>query len=192
MSSNTMGTPAVRPADPLRWWRRLVVALIIGFVVAVFSVVPRLDTFFGLKMDYVPTERQLRDIADMAPFVAQTQSLRGLYGNMDVTSVVFEYDVPESGRADFWGRLESAAKAAGWTALDQAGDVRRFEIHIPAGQGSKHGHASQVRVAFYPDRGLARVAWIWPSAWSPGTDFDSTESGRWAMRFLWPKLVVTP
>src|SRR5262245_15903623 len=141
-------TDSFLPSRSARRWRLLIVLLLV--MVAFIALV---RAYPWPKMEYVPTEDQIRATDYSALFAPAGGPLRGIYGNADLPSIVFEYDALEGGKS-FWTQLNARTSAAGWKQVDTSGDIRRLEFR----NGGEMG--CQVRVAFHDDRRIVRVGWI--------------------------------
>lgn len=146
----------------------------------------------GCGMEYVPSAQQLRDPKNpSAAFLHRPTSVRGIYGNLDVDSAIFEYHTSVEQESDFWTAIETASDEQGWTKIEDADSttsVRRFLRITPrTGQRVTHG-VEETRLSFHPDTQLVIVAWVQSDQGALPTSFptDGAE-GSFAERVVWPR-----
>ena len=138
--------------------------------------------------DYVPTSEKLLSIYNpTACFIVNAQDVRGIYGNMDVDCVLYEYTTSVDPK-EFWNRLHQSATEVGWKLAEQNNNQRRYFIIIPATGKAVEHDAEEVRVAFLESSNKVLIGWVQADTRVLPIDFPSESSeAAFADRFLWPR-----
>lgn len=140
---------------------------------------------------FVPTAEVLRNPQSAShAFVIDEENIRGIYGNMDVDSTIYQYTTREADADRFWEKLATRAAEAKWQLVHEAGDVRHYDRIIPAvGQQIFHS-AEQVRIGYAAATRTVTVAWVQAdvrAGSAPPEVFPEADSeGKFARRFVWP------
>src|SRR5262245_5342338 len=91
-------------------WRRKTRFLLAGMI-AVLVVTGIVAYSAGwLSANYVPTSKSLRDPNNPArAFIISEEKIWGIYGNLDVDSIVFQYKSGETDAEEFWDQVDNRA-----------------------------------------------------------------------------------
>lgn len=72
-----------------------------------------------LDMDYKPSAEQLRASTSVADLIVAPMHIEGIYGNVDVDSLVFRY-TPARPIDQAWSTITVQASCAGWTLQNES------------------------------------------------------------------------
>ena len=143
-------------------------------------------------MSQVPTEDSIRANPGRV-FIVAGEDIRGIYGNMDVDSEVYQYRTREENADEFWVAVSKQSAETGWKLVHEEGNVRHYDRIMPAtGEEACHS-AEQVRIAYDPGSRTVTVAWVQNdvSAYrsKPPTKFGESRNAEvdFADRVIWPK-----
>ncbi len=180
---------AVLPSDTersggLKRWR---VPLLLAIVVLgglIFGVaLTGLPNLHG----YAPSAGSVRAHTALRPFQVQATKVKGLYGNLDVDSIVFRYTTTAADKASFRTKLIKQATAAGWTELPEKDSAIRFERLRKKGN-HVFASAEEVRIKYSGDTKRVCVAWVQGDSVSDVASFAELSEAEFAESLIWPML----
>ena len=157
-----------------------------GLVIAVLATL----LFVGCK-DGVPTTTQLKKHGSVQPFLQKPTSIRGVYYNIDVDSVVFAYRTKCDSQTTFWYSLNKDLVKAGWHQVDSNGTFRAFGRMEPKGNRAVCS-AEETRVAYLEKSRAVVVAWVQGDSKTNVTSFSELDTeARFANGKIWPMFLET-
>jgi hypothetical protein len=138
-----------------------------------------------LSKDRVPDAEEVRRFH--SAFLVEETGIRGVYGNMDVDSVVFTYQTNAADETTFWDKLHEQVEARDWRLVDDQDSFRRYERIIPrTGQQGYHS-AEEARIAYKAPPEPVVVAWVEADTSTLPDTFADTDEAQWANGAIWPK-----
>jgi hypothetical protein len=139
-----------------------------------------------LSMEYIPRADDLR--RNHSTFMIAESNLRGVYGNVDVESVIFTYTSAAQDSDEFWDAIHENAESAGWKLTYEEPDLRRYERIIPRTGYQVLHSAEETRIAYNSTTKVVTVAWVqaYPST-LPDRFSDTGEEATWAEEAIWPQ-----
>ena len=138
-----------------------------------------------LGKGYVPDAEEVRRFH--SAFLIEETGIRGVYGNMDVDSVVFTYQTDAADEATFWGRLHQQVEAKGWRLVDEQDSSRRYERIIRRTGRQVYHSAEETRIAYEAPPEPVVVAYVQADTSTLPVTFADTDEGKWANGAIWPK-----
>ena len=138
------------------------------------------------RMDYVPTPEQVK--STLPEFFIDESQIEGLYGNMDIDSMIFRYTYKVSTQASAEAILSTIAENAqkkGWKLSKKQPTRLIFNRFGPRG---KFFSSEEVRVEIVQKKLRVYVAWVQADSRKPVLRFEDTGESKFANRVIWPKL----
>lgn len=135
----------------------------------------------ALKMDYVPTEEQIRK--HYSAMLVEPISIQGIYANIDVDSVVFSY---KSNNLSFQSRIIERLQAEKWHLQAISGSEIVATKSKPPGQGELQFYTLQL-VKLSMNQGKVCVGYLQIDTNSEANMQTETVETKWASEKLWPK-----
>lgn len=137
-------------------------------------------------MDYIPTPAQIGSW--LPEFISDGGNVEGLYGNMDIDSVIFRYTLNAKGKIsanDILSNIIVQAEKEGWVLVVRGSENMRFNRFRPSGNFFS---SEDIRVVFIPKNLRVYVAWVQADSSKPVSRFEDTSEWKFAKRVIWPKL----
>ena len=132
-----------------------------------------------------PSPADIKAYKAVTPFLIRETSIRGVYWNIDVDSLVFTYTTSIAVEEDFWQRLAERIKGSQWHELEPGGRIRQFERTLPRGE-AMFSSAEHLRIAYLDDKRTVVVAYVQADSSEEETSFSETNEARWADKWIWP------
>ena len=123
-------------------------------------------------------------------FIVKEADIRGLFGNYDVDSAIYEYTT-SSDSDRFWTQLQHQAERDGWQPVTDGGNALRFQrVQVATGDQACH-YVEEVRVVRESMSPRVIVAWAKARATRndgiPSSFPQHTAEGRFVSRVVWPQ-----
>ena len=161
----------------------------VGSILAAIVILGFLVVFLipALSMTFVPTPDQINQHTVVTPFQVKPSAVEGVYGNYDISALVFRYTTGAADAKTFFTTLDLQATAAGWTRLPDKAGTTCYERITPKGNRVFCG-AEEVRVKIDPESKRVDVGWVQGDAFKDVASFSETHESKWAESKVWPKL----
>lgn len=141
----------------------------------------------ALRMDYVPTSEQIKNT--LPEFIIfKDAKVEGLYGNMDVDSMIFRcsFKMKSYKSADnILNNLLAKAQKTDWKLTEKQATTMRLNRFRPTG---RFYSAEEVRIIIIPEQSTIYIAWVQADSRKPVSRFEDTHEWNFAERVIWPKL----
>lgn len=146
-----------------------------------------------MSMEEVPSAPLIKKWDALAPFLVKDRTIRGIYRNIDIDSLVFSYETSATDAKDFWISVEANVATTKWSVVKSTPMTRDFERRFGKGDGSLgrpdmaiFSSAELLRVAFVPPQKVV-VGYVQADSLSKSTSFAETHEARWAEKAIWPR-----
>lgn len=164
-----------KPLEPGAW-----VCFVIGGLLC-FPVI----SLTGCK-SRIPSCDDIRAQKALTTFLVDDTSIRGVYQNVDVDSLVFTYKTSVAAEGDFWQQLVRSVKGSGWYELGPKGEVRQFERTSSRGN-AMFSSAELLRIAYLSDKRRVVVGYVQADSSEENISFSETDEAGWAEKVIWPR-----
>ncbi len=138
------------------------------------------------KMDYIPTFVEIK--SKLPEFIVDESQIEGLYGNMDVDSMIFRYTPKfnaQMSKEDILWNIIVKAQTKGWELVERKTSALRFNRFGPMG---KFFNAEEVHIIIIQKNLRIYVAWVQADSMKSVSRFEDTTEWRFAKNVIWPKL----
>ena len=137
---------------------------------------------------YVPSAKVIAGKGALRPFLVDAEELEGVFGGMEISSLVFRYRSGAPNQSDWKKRIEAGAREAGWKLKGDADSELIFERLLQT-QPTHRRKATSEECRLFFDRETRRVTGAWilvdndrrPEAIAKGP------GATWAKDTLWPE-----
>ena len=157
--------------------------------IALFFATTTLAAFAACDMNsYVPSAKVLLDPNNpTAAFIVDEQTIIGIYGNIDVDSVIYAYTTSLD-EEDFWQAIDTNVSDSQWTHSERHEDFRRYVRYYPKTKRRAFHSIEEARVGYQKETKRIVVAWVQTDHFLEPDGFprDGPEGG-FAETTIWPR-----
>jgi hypothetical protein len=141
-----------------------------------------------VQKERIPTEVDIRGWNALQPFVAKGVKIQGVYQNLDVDSVVFQYAPAADSEAEFWRQVRERSVAAGWVEDNETPSVRAvrvFQRSTRRREQEQSSSSEETRVAWTRDRVI--VGYVQADHMGEPKPVREASEGKFAEKTIWPR-----
>ncbi len=135
--------------------------------------------------DYTPSAEDVcSGYNPSSPFMVEPAEIAGLYGNLDVDSLIYSYRTTANDADAFWAQIDQQAAKSGWQLLKDDEGYRQYELMEVLRKGMEL--KGQVRIAFDEASFEVLVGWV-EQGYTHTKCPPLGEDGSFAEDVVWPK-----